>query len=139
MTTKLPAPLALQKYIVEYANKQAYSGYGFSGPLNTETEVDEAYKDMLREIGYDAAQDIIQGEWKTGLSASEHWSRYCEVEMVAVRDYSGNYLGFPRFYGGGKHFDEYAYFSESIENAEYLTCEEKEVLTIQRTWAKVVN
>ena len=59
---KLPAPYALKKYIIEYANKQAYSGYGFSGPLNTETEIDEAWDDMIDQIGFDAAQDIMCGE-----------------------------------------------------------------------------
>lgn len=67
---KLPAPLALEKYIVEYANKQGYSGFGFSGLLNTETEIDEAMSDMLRQIGYDAYQDVMEGHWKTELTSS---------------------------------------------------------------------
>lgn len=137
MPTKLPAPLALKKLILEYADRQGW--FVYEKPLETEQIIHDTYKDMLREIGYDAAQDVLQGDWKTSLSTDEYWVRNCEVEMVAVKDYSGNYIGFPRFYGGGKYFDECAYFAESIENAEYLTCEEKEVLTIQRAWAKVAD
>ena len=133
--TKLPAPLALKKYIVEYANKQGYSGFGFSGPLDTEIEIEEAYADMYNQIGCDAVQDVMEGDWKTNIPPA--FSRHCETESVAVKDNYGDYIGFTRYYGGGKHFDDYSWYDISIEYAYYLTCEEKQVLTTERTWAKV--
>lgn len=134
--TKLSAPYALKKYIIEYANKQGYSGYGFSGPLNTETEINEAFADMHDQIGFDAQQDIMEGEYKTNLEHDE-FARHCECDSVAVLDYQGNFIGFPNFHSGGKHFDASEYYDYSIKNAYFLSCEEKEVLTIQRTWRKV--
>lgn len=133
--TKLPAPLSLKKYIVEYANKQGYSGFGFSGPLETETEIEEAHSDMLKQIGYDAQQDIMDRKWKTNIPPA--FSRHCETESVAIKDNYGNYIGFTRYFDGGKHFDAYSWYDESVQYAYYLTCEEKEVLTIERTWTKV--
>ena len=132
---KLPAPLALKKYIVEYANKQGYSGFGFSGPLDTETEIQEAYDGMYDQIGCDAVQDIIEGHFETTIQPA--FSRHFEVESVAIKDNYDNYIGFSRFYGGGKHSDVYSTYYNSIENSYYLLCSEEEVLTIQRTWTKV--
>lgn len=135
--TKLPAPLALKKYIIEYAKNNNFS-YEYSGELNTEQEIDAAMCDMNQKIGCDAQQDIMEGDWKTDLPVeSKMWSRHCEVEMVAVKDNHGNYIGFPRYFDGGKHFNDYDWYDVSLEFAEYLNCGEKEVLTTQRTWSKV--
>jgi len=135
---KLSAPYALTKYIVEYANSSGYGDYKYDGPLNTEKEIDEAFYDMREKIGCDAQQDIMEGDFETNIEIPwEQSSRYCEVESVAVKDYYGNFLGFPKYYGGGKHFELSAWYDKSIEHAYYLSCEEKEVLTIQRTWAKL--
>lgn len=130
--TKLPAPLALKKHIIEYAKEH---GWEYNGPLNAKEELDEAMALMHEQIGCDAQQDIMEGEWETNITPES--SRYCETESVAVKDNYGNYIGFTRYYGGGKHFNAYAWYDESIEGAYYLNCEEKEVLTIQRTWSKV--
>jgi len=130
--TKLPAPLALKRYIIEYANEH---GWDYNGPLETEDQLDEAMVLMHDQIGCDSEQEIMQGDWETDIQAD--YSRYCETKSVAVKDNAGNFIGFTKYYGGGKHFDSYAWYDTSIENAYYLTCEEKEVLTIQRTWAKV--
>lgn len=130
--TKLPAPLALKKYIIEYAKKHHFL---HEGPLKTEDQIDAAMYSMHNQIGCDAQQDIMEGEWKTNITPE--FSRHCETESVAVKDNYGNYIGFTRYYGGGKHFEEYAWYDTSIKGAYYLNCEEKEVLTIQRTWSKV--
>lgn len=130
--TKLPAPLALKKYILEYAKEHDWE---YNGPLNTKEELDEAMALMHDQIGCDAQQDIMEGKWETNIIPN--FTRHCETESVAVKDNYGNYIGFTRYYGGGKHFDEYSWYDESIEGAYYLNCEEKEVLTIQRTWSKV--
>lgn len=134
MNPKLPAPYALQKYIVEYANKKAYSDYNYDGPLNTEEEIDEAMVDMREKIGYDAQQDIMEGEWQTNIEPE--FSRHCETESVAVKDNYGNYIGFTRYFGGGKHFEESSWYDQSIADSYYLTCQEKKVFAVQRTWAK---
>lgn len=133
--TKLPAPLALKKYILQQAHDY---GFHYDDPLDTEEEINAAMSIMHKQIGYDAQQDVMEGEWKTELPLeSGMWSRHCEVEMVAIEDNYHNYIGFPHYHSGGKHFEASGYYDYSIENAEYLSCEEKEVLTIQRTWAKV--
>lgn len=129
---KLSAPYALKKYIVEHAKT---NGLEFNGALNTEEEIDLAMGFMREEIGYDAQQDIIQGHWRTDLDAD--FSRYCETKSVAILDNYGNYIGFTRYYGGGKHFEEYSWYDTSIENAYFLNCQEKEVMKIERTWAKI--
>lgn len=133
---KLTAPAALEKYIVEYANSAEFSDYKYEGPLDTERQIFEAFSDMRDAIGCDATQDVMEGRFKTEIDPEEH-SRYCEIESVAVEDNYGNFIGFSRYYGGGKHFSSSDYYDTSIENAYYLSCEEKEVLTIQRTWAKI--
>lgn len=132
---KLPAPLALKKYIVEYAIEGWNEYFLWNEPLDTEKQIDKAFLYMLDQIGCDAMQDKMCGQWKTNVSPD--FSRHCETESVAVKDNCDNYIGFTRYYGGGKHFDEYSWYDLSVENAYYLACEEKEVLTIQRTWAKV--
>lgn len=95
---------------------------------------------MREQIGFDAQQDIMGGDWETKLPLEpSEWSRHCEVKTVAAKDNCGNYLGWPFYYAGGKHFDDAIYYDFSVASAYYLNCEEKEVLTIQRTWSKVEN
>lgn len=133
---KLPAPLALKKYIIEYANEKSYSDYKYEGELNTEEEINAAMSHMRSKIGYDAQQDIMEGEWKTPNIPYELF-RHCDSESVAVKDNYGNYIGFLRTFSGGKHFDPEDDYEYIVEHAYYLTCQEKEVLTIERTWTKV--
>jgi len=125
--TKLSAPLALKKYIVECWYCDCI--------MDTDDDIEREYALMHEQIGCDVQQDIMGGKWETNIPPA--FSRHCETESVAVKDNYGNYIGFTRYYGGGKHFDEYSWYDTSIENAYYLTCKEKEVLTIERTWTKV--
>lgn len=136
MKQQLPAPLALKKYIVEYALKGYNESILWNSPLETEEEINAAYNHQWRQIGYDAQQDIMEGEWETNLPHNE-LTRNCECDSVAIKDNYGNYIGFPWFHSGGKYFDGAEYYDYSISKAYYLNCEEKEVLTIQRTWSKV--
>jgi hypothetical protein len=137
MPTKPPAPLALKKFIFEYALEGWNESLLWNEPLETEEQIDKAFFYMQDQIGCDAMQDKMCGEWETNMPAG--FSRNCETKSVAVKDNYGNYIGFTRYYGGGKYFDESSWYDLSIQNAYYLTCEEKEVLTIQRTWAKVLD
>ncbi len=135
---KLTAPYALKKYIVEYANLSNYSGHKYEGSLDAESEIEDAFADMYRKIGYDAQQDIMSGHFKTEIEIPYNQrTRHCEVESVAVQDNYGNWIGFPHWHSGGKHFDEYSYYECSIDSSYYLSCEEKEVLAVQRTWTKI--
>jgi len=59
--TKLPAPLALKKYIVQEANKIAYQGFHFDGPLNTEEEIERAYDYTIDKDNYGIKTEIK--EW----------------------------------------------------------------------------
>jgi hypothetical protein len=131
--TKLPASYALKKYIVQRAH-----GYGFhyDDPLDTEEQIDAAISIMRGQIGYDAQQDVMEGRWETHLKHGES-TRHCECDSVAIEDNYGNYIGFPHFHSGGKHFDAAELYDYSVSAAYYLTCEEKEVLTIERSWTKV--
>lgn len=133
---KLPAPYALKKYIVEYSNSFLEDEDKYHEKLETEEEIDAAFQEQKSLIGYDAQQEVMEGDWETNLRHGES-TRHCECDSVAIEDNYGNYIGFPYFHSGGKHFDTAEYYDYSVDNAYYLDCEEKEVLTIQRTWTKV--
>lgn len=132
---KLSAPYALKKLIIEYANEAEYSGFKYDGPLTTEKEIDDAMIYMHDQIGCDAQQDVMEGDYTTNIPSE--FCRHCETESVAVKDNYGNYIGFARFFIGGKHFDAYSYYECSIDGAYFLSCEEKQVLTTQRVWSKI--
>jgi len=135
-TYQLPAPLALKKYIVEYSNSFLENEDRYYGKLETEEEIDAAFQEQKNLIGCDAQQDIMQGDWETNLPHDEP-TRHSECDSVAIKDNYGNYIGFPWFHSGGKYFDAAGCYDYSISKAYYLTCKEKQVLTIERTWAKV--
>lgn len=130
--TKLSAPLALKKYIVQEANKIAYQGFHFDGPLNTEEEIERAYDYTIDKDNYGIKTEIK--EWGFDTDLSTPLSRHYECDAKAIKTEDG-WVGYNYWYGGGKHGAPESI--DWISDAYYLNCEEKEVLTIQRTWSKV--
>lgn len=130
--TKLPAPLALKKYIVLEANRQAYDGFNYNGPLETEDQILEAYDYTAENDGWGVESEIREGETETSIKSP--WSRHYESKSVATKTQDG-WIGWTYWYGGGKYGEPESI--DWISDAYYLNCEEKEVLTIERTWSKV--
>lgn len=131
---KLSAPTALKKYIVEFSCGDNWS---YDGALNTEEEIEAAYQQMRKDIGFDWMQDVMSGHFETGLPVeSKMYSRYCETKMVGIETMDKNFIGFPRYFGGGKHFDEYSWYDTSVDFAEYLDCKEEQKLVTVRTFSK---
>lgn len=132
--TKLPAPYALKKLIL-----QTCIGFDDSlvlPELNTEEEIDNFYHqdppNDFEDYIQDAEGEVRGGEVVTGVE--EEYSRHYEAKSVAAK-IGDDWVGWTYWYGGGKHGCPEE--MEWIDDAYYLTCEEKEVLTIQRTWTKV--
>jgi hypothetical protein len=134
MTTKLPAPLALKKYIVQQANDTAYRGFNYSGPLETEQQIEDAYEHTIDKDLFGIKNEVRHEGFETDLPAPI--SRHYECEVRALKTDDG-WIGYNFWHGGGKHGSPECI--DWIGESYYLTREEKEVLTIQRTWAKVVD
>lgn len=136
MTTKLPAPLALKKFILKQVAK-CYPDFKIP-PLNTEEEVQSFYEEACSGefSGHiqDETQDVRCYGLETDLPAPH--SRHYECEVLALKTDDG-WIGYNFWHGGGKYGNEEEI--DFISDAYYVSCEEKEVLTIQRTWAKVVE
>lgn len=129
---KLPAPLALRKYIVLEANSQAYQGFNYSGPLDTEEQIDEAYDYTIENDGWGIEDEIRQGQEE--ISIKPPYSRNYEAKSVATKTQDG-WIGWTYWYGGGKYGNPEEI--NWIDDAYYLNCKEKEVLRIEKTWTKI--
>jgi len=130
--TKLPAPIALKKYIVQQANDMNFNDFHYSGPLKTECEIEEAYEYTTQNDGY-GIESSVRGEGiETNLNAP--FSRHYECEVRALNTDDG-WIAYNYWHGGGKFGNEEEI--DFISDSYYVSCQEKEVLTIQRTWAKL--
>lgn len=133
---KLSASAALYKHILERA--AVWLEHEFKLPeLLTEKAIKDFYFDPPDEIQdciYDAREDIRSSGIETGIPTDE-FSRHYECESVAEQMSDGSWVGWLYWHGGGKHGEPGSI--DWIEHAYYLSCEEKEVLTIQRTWTKL--
>ena len=100
----------------------------------TADNVDHLYeqKDQNWEL-QDARNEIRCGGTKTGLECD--WSRHYESDAVAAQMPDSSWVGWTYWYGGGKHGEPEAV--EWMEDAYPLTCEEKQVTVMQRTFTKV--
>lgn len=101
-------------------------------------EVDKLY-DELQEGEFcgdlqDTREDFRTSGEETNVK-SDNWSRHYESEEVAAKMDDGTWVGWTHWHGGGKHGEPSAI--DWMEDAYFLNCQEQEVLTIQRTWAKV--
>lgn len=131
---KLPAPIALKKHILKQV-AECYPDFEWP-PLNTEEEIQNFYE--ISESGdfsghiQDAVQDVRFYGLETNLPAPH--SRHYECEVRAIQTDDG-WIAYNYWHGGGKYGNEEEI--DFISDAYYVSCEEKEVLTIQRTWTKV--
>lgn len=132
---KLSAPNALRKHILEYC-------LNFDDKLklpefSNEEEINDFFydpSDDFRDILYDAKSEVRCSGIETNIP-SDNFSRHYESEEVAAKMSDGTWVGWTYWHGGGKHGEPAAI--DWMGEAYYLSCEEKEVLTIQRTWAKL--
>lgn len=130
--TKLPAPYALKKYIVQQANDMRYNDFHYSGPLETEEQIEEAYEYTIDNDGYGIESTVRCEGIETGLDTPFSRNYECEAKALLTDD---GWIGYNFWHGGGKYGNEEEI--DFVSDSYYLTCEEKEVLTIQRTWTKV--
>lgn len=130
--TKLPAPLALKKYIVQQAKDMAYNGFNYNGPLETESEIEDAYCYTVDNDGYGIKETVRCEGLETNLPAPFSRNYECEIRAIETDD---GWICYNFWHGGGKFGNEESI--DFISDAFYATCQEKEVLTIERTWTKV--
>lgn len=102
------------------------------------TEEELQNEELIEDYSHDVRGDLRQGEMVTNVCPD--YSRHYESKSVAIHieDFEGftGYIGWTYWYGGGKHgypsevdWIPYAYFLDLVE--------EKEVITIVRTFKKV--
>lgn len=76
---------------------------GLSADEITEDNIDEMIEN--NQDRYDNhAYDFSGGEFSTELISNEY-SRHYECEFVAAKMFDGSYVGWTKWYGGGKHGD----------------------------------
>ena len=88
------------------------------------SEIDELYDDAENQAAdyfYDAKYEIRRGEAETGLPAPD--SRHYSCKSVAMQLPDGSWVGWPYWFGGGKHGEPYAI--DWIEDAYDVTCVEE--------------
>ncbi len=99
----------------------------------TAENVDELY-DQADDIG-DARNELRHGEHITDVPIPYNRAlRDYEPDSVAAKALDGSWIGWTYWHGGGKHSNP-----EEIDWVEYaydLSCTEKEVVTIERTFTK---
>ena len=100
MKTKLPAPLALKKFIVQKANEIAYNGFNYNGPLETKQEIEDAYAYTVDNDSFGIKSEVRYEGLETDLPAPI--SRHYECEIRALKTDDG-WIGYNFWHGGGKH------------------------------------
>ena len=100
----------------------------------TVDNVDQLYTDNNEDWELqDASSEVRCSREETKIPAPS--SRSYECKSVAAQMPDGSWVGWPYWYGGGKHGEPEAV--EWMEYAYSLTCEEKQVTVTQRTFTKV--
>jgi len=134
--TKISPEAALHRHILEQASQ--WDETIKLPELLTEKQIYDFYEECrenhLCDTLYEARENIRETGEETGISSDNH-SRHYESEEVAAKMSDGTWVGWTYWHGGGKHGEPAAI--DWIGDAYYLSCEEKEVLTIQRTWTKI--
>lgn len=98
--------------------------------------IDAAYAEMRDGDGCDA---IIDAESDFRLSGYQtdlpcEYSRHYESDSMATKLTDGSWVGWTRWYGGGKHGDPGAI--DWMEDAYFLDVTEEEKMVTVRTWKK---
>jgi hypothetical protein len=114
----------LKRHILEY--------HEYNGEITAEN-VDSTFERIDEESGLqDAKEEIRQSGTETGLECE--WSPYYESKAVAAKMSDGTWVGWTYWHGGGKYGTPEAI--HWMDSAYELSCEEKQVLTTQRTFTK---
>ncbi|GAB2471832.1 hypothetical protein GCM10027082_24150 [Comamonas humi] len=98
--------------------------------LYDEHDIDYGLQDAREEIRNTGTLTNIEDQtpWARGLSDFES-------ESLARQASDGSWVGWTRWYGGGKYAEPSSI--PWIEHAYELTCEEKQVTVTQRTFTKI--
>ncbi len=98
--------------------------------INNPEEIDKYYKEDKYGNIYDTEAEVKEGDYKTDIPCE--WSRHYETESVAVLALDKSYIGWTRFFGGGKHSEP-----EAIDIEPYdLDCHEESKMMIVRAFSK---
>ena len=101
----------------------------------TAENVDQLYEDNNQNWELqDARNEIRCGHEKSNIEAP--YSRHYECDSVAAQMPDGSWVGWPYWYGGGKHGEPEAV--DWMNHAYDLTCTEEQVMTTKRTFTKAV-
>lgn len=102
----------------------------------TADNVDQLYDDNNQNWELqDARNEIREGSEETNIEAPS--SRHYECDSVAAQMPDGSWVGWPFWYGGGKHGEPEAI--DWMNEAYDLTCTEEQVLVTKRTFTKVAT
>ena len=104
-------------------------------PADTRLEdidIEEVFEEYNLDGG-DIYYEFREGNVETGLDCE--WSRHYESKSVASKMSDGSWVGWTYWYGGGKHAEPD--IIDWVEGAYDLDCNEREVLTLVRTFSKV--
>jgi hypothetical protein len=99
----------------------------------TADNVDDLYGQLVEEDNHwDAKNEVRCGEVETGLKCE--YSRHYESKSVAAKAPDGSWIGWPYWYGGGKHGEPSA--MDWMDDAYDLDCKEEEKMVIVQTFTK---
>lgn len=121
------AELLIKKEIVKIAN-----GWNSEVTVPDDCDIIEFYDDNRYE--YDELIDATEEFRCSGIDTNldSEYSRHYESERVA-KEIDGVWVSWIYWHGGGKFGEPEAI--DWIESAKIVNCEEKEVVTIQRTFS----
>ena len=101
----------------------------------TADNVNDLYAEHLvgKQLHWDYQSEFREGQVETGLPSQ--FSRHYEAKEVARKMRDGTWIGWPYWYGGGKHGEPEA--MPWMQHAYELSVTEEEKLVVVRTFAKV--
>lgn len=108
----------------------------FGGAAITAETVDKIFSDSNEDYELqDEISGFRSGEVETNINAP--FSRHYECKSVAAQMPDGSWVGWPYWYGGGKHGEPEAV--EWMEDAYALDCVEEEKVVTVRTFSRPVS
>ena len=108
--------------------------------MDTADQIDEAWGQLAEYGEYrdwfsDVMSDFRHGEFETGLPSQS--SRHYEAREVGAALQDGTFVGWPEWYGGGKHSDPDAI--DWMSEAYGLEVSQKEKMVVVRTFTRKDN
>lgn len=95
--------------------------------------VDDIYDEQQSDKIYEVKSELRHGQFETNIPCD--YSRHYETRSVAAKTYTGEWVGWTYWYGGGKHAEPEAI--DWMSDAYDLDVTEKEELVVVRTFKKI--